>query len=72
MRMRKVVEREKIDFIRFNVDTEATMEQLFKALAISKNVRAVESEKIAIGQDAYLYGPDAKSLHAFVDFVRMA
>ena len=70
MKMRKVVERAKVDFIRFFVQDEETATQLLNTLAISKNVRAVDT--VIVGEYVTLLGPDSKTLHTFVDFVKLS
>ena len=62
----------KIELVKFFVPDVETLTQLLNALAIAKNVKAVEAEKIAIGDNVILYGPDSRTLNTFVEFVKNA
>lgn len=61
---------EKLDVIRFMVDTPEKAEKLRKALSMTQGIKSVS--EIQVGEYTTLAAASAKELHTFVDFVNLA
>lgn len=70
MKFRKNNFVEKLDVIRFLVDTPEKAEKLRQALSMTKSIKSVS--EVQVGEYTTLAAPTAKELHTFVDFVNLA
>ena len=61
---------EKLDVIRFLVDTPEKAEKLRKALSMTQGIKNVSD--IQVGEYTTLAASTSKELHTFVDFVNLA
>ena len=70
MKFRKVNWVQKLDVIRFFVDSAEKAEKLRNALSMTQSIKSVS--EITVGDYTTLAAETAKELHTFVDFVNMA